>query len=71
MNVGSCQVLEYNGGPIATNIRFDKLITLRTAVENGGRLLDKKATIYYNIFDAFRILSIRCTMPPTTLSYGA
>jgi len=30
------RILEYNGGSIAINPRFDKLITsLRTAVENG------------------------------------
>jgi hypothetical protein len=34
---------------------FDKLITpLRTAVENGGTL-DKEATSYADIFDAFRL----------------
>jgi hypothetical protein len=39
------KVLEYNGGSIAINRRFDKLITsLRTAAENGKGLLDKEAT---------------------------
>jgi hypothetical protein len=34
------KVLEYNGGSIAINPRFEKLITsLRTAVENGGRFV--------------------------------
>jgi hypothetical protein len=50
------RVLEYNGGAIAINPRFDKLITsLRTAVENGEGLLDKEATSYDDIFDAFRM----------------
>jgi hypothetical protein len=35
--------------------RFDKLITsLRTAVENNGKL-DKEATSYDDIFNAFRL----------------
>jgi hypothetical protein len=35
--------------------RFDKLITsLRTAVDNEGTL-DKEATSYSDIFDAFRL----------------
>jgi hypothetical protein len=35
--------------------RFDKLITaLRTAVDN-DRTLDKEATSYNDIFDAFRL----------------
>jgi hypothetical protein len=50
------KVLEYNGGSIAINSRFEKLITsLRTAVENGEGSLDKEATSYDDIFDAFRI----------------
>jgi hypothetical protein len=45
MLVHDKKVLEYNGGSIAINPRFDKLITsLRTAVENGEGLLDKEAT---------------------------
>jgi hypothetical protein len=35
---------------------FDKLITaLRTAVENGEGRLDKDATSYDDVFDAFRL----------------
>jgi hypothetical protein len=35
--------------------KFDKLITaLRTAVDNGGTL-DKEATSYNDVFDAFRL----------------
>jgi hypothetical protein len=50
------KVLEYNGGSIAINPRFDKLITsLRTAVENGEGILDKEMTSYDDIFDAFRM----------------
>jgi hypothetical protein len=43
-------------GKIAINPdRFDKLITsLRTAVDNDG-VLDKEATSYNDIFDAFRL----------------
>ena len=48
--------LENDGGRIAINPdRFDKLITaLRTAVDNDGTL-DKEATSYNDIFDAFRL----------------
>ena len=44
------------GGTIAINPdKFDKLITsLRTAVDNDG-VLDKEATSYNDIFDAFRL----------------
>ena len=50
------KVLEYNAGSIAINPRFEKLITsLRTAVENGEGLLDKEATSYDDVFDAFRM----------------
>jgi hypothetical protein len=50
------KVLEYDGGSIAINPKFDKLITsLRTAVKNGEGLLDKEATSYDDIFDAFRM----------------
>jgi hypothetical protein len=49
-------ILEQDRGKIAINPdRFDKLITaLRTAVDNDGTL-DKKATSYNAIFDAFRL----------------
>jgi hypothetical protein len=45
-----------DGGRIAINPdRFDKLITAsRTAVDNDGTL-DKEATSYNHIFDAFRL----------------
>ena len=52
-----CNMLpEKDGGKIAINPdRFDKLITaLRTAVDNDGTL-DKEATSYNDIFDAFRL----------------
>ena len=47
---------EDDGGKIAINPdRFDKLITsLRAAVDNDG-VLDKEATSYNDIFDAFRL----------------
>ena len=53
--LGNCKMfLERDGGYIAINPKFDKLITsLRTAVENDG-VLDKEATSYDDIFDAFR-----------------
>jgi hypothetical protein len=55
--LGHCKmILENDGGRIAINPdRFDKLITaLRTAVDNDGAL-DKEATSYNDIFDAFRL----------------
>jgi hypothetical protein len=55
--LGHCKmILERDGGKIAINPdRFDKLITaLRTAVDNDGTL-DKEATSYNDIFDAFRL----------------
>jgi hypothetical protein len=55
--LGHCKmILEQDGGKIAINPdRFDKLITsLRTAVDNDGTL-DKEATSYNDIFDAFRL----------------
>ena len=43
-------------GRIMIHPRFDKLITaLRTAVENGEGKLDKEATSYDDVFDAFRL----------------
>jgi hypothetical protein len=55
--LGHCKmIMENDGGRIAINPdRFDKLITaLRTAVDNDGTL-DKEATSYNDIFDAFRL----------------
>jgi hypothetical protein len=55
--LGHCKmILEQNPGKIAIcPDRFDKLITsLRTAVDNDGTL-DKEATSYNDIFDAFRL----------------
>jgi Terminase RNaseH-like domain len=55
--LGHCKMLmEHDGGRIAINPdKFDKLITaLRTAVDNDG-VLDKEATSYNDIFDAFRL----------------
>jgi hypothetical protein len=51
------KVLEYKGGGIAFNPKFDKLITsLRTTVDkNGVGALDKEATRYNDIFDGFRL----------------
>jgi hypothetical protein len=58
--LGHCKmILENDGGRIAINPdRFDKIITaLRTAVDNDGTL-DKEATSYDDIFDAFRLAEI-------------
>jgi hypothetical protein len=55
--LGNCKILlERDGGYIAINPKkFDKLITsLRTAVEDDG-VLDKEATSYDDVFDAFRL----------------
>src|SRR6476661_4513675 len=47
-------ILEKDGGKIAINPEFDKLITaLRTAIDNDGTL-DKESSSYNDIFDAFR-----------------
>jgi hypothetical protein len=56
--LGNCKMLmERNGGYVAINPKFDKLITaLRTAVEKGGEgAMDKEATSYDDVFDAFRL----------------
>jgi hypothetical protein len=55
--LGHCKIiLERDGGKIGINPdRFDKLITsLRIAVDNDG-ILDKEATSYNDIFDAFSL----------------
>jgi hypothetical protein len=55
--LGHCKMLlERDGGRIAINpYKFDKLITsLRTAVDIDGTL-DKEATSYNYVFDAFRL----------------
>ena len=55
--LGHCKmIMENDGGRIAINPdKFDKLITaLRTAVDNDG-VLDKEATSYNDLFDAFRL----------------
>jgi hypothetical protein len=52
----SKKIVEYNQGTIAISPRFVKLITsLRTAVEKGKGTLDKDATSFDDIFDAFRL----------------
>jgi hypothetical protein len=43
-------------GYVAINPKFDKLITsLRTAVEKGEGMLDKDATSYDDVSDAFML----------------
>jgi hypothetical protein len=56
--LGNCKMfLERDGGYLAINPKkFDKLITsLRTTVEYNDGVLDKEATSYDDIFDAFRL----------------
>jgi len=49
-------LMERDGGYVAINSKFDKLITaLRTAVEKGEGMLDKEATSYDDVSDAFRL----------------
>jgi hypothetical protein len=54
--LGHCKmILENEPRKIAINPKFDKLITsVRTAVDTDGTL-DKEATSYNDIFDAFRL----------------
>jgi hypothetical protein len=54
--LGHCKmILEHDPTKIAINPKFDKLIiALRTAVDKDGTL-DKEATSYNDIFDAFRL----------------
>jgi hypothetical protein len=53
--LGHCKMILEDDGKIAINPTFDKLITsLRTAVDVDGTL-DKEATSYNDIFDAFRL----------------
>jgi hypothetical protein len=56
MMLGNCKILmEKNGGYVSINPKFTKLVTsLRTAVEEDGTL-DKEATSYDDVFDAFRL----------------
>ena len=50
------QLMEYGGGAVTINPSHTKLITsLRTAVEKGEGTLDKDATSYDDLFDAFRM----------------
>jgi hypothetical protein len=54
--LGHCKmILESEGGKRINPDKFDKLITaLRTAVDSDGTL-DKEATSYDDLFDAFRL----------------
>jgi hypothetical protein len=54
--LGHCKmILESEGGKTINPDKFDKLITaLRTAVDSDGTL-DKEATSYDDLFDAFRL----------------
>ena len=55
--LGHCKmILDTDGGKIAINPdRFNRLITaLRMAIDNDG-VLNKEATSYDDIFDAFRL----------------
>ena len=55
--LGNCKMLlEKDGGYIAVNPKVDKLITsLKTAVGQNEGVLDKEATSYDDVFDAFRL----------------
>ena len=49
-------LMERDGGFIAINPNFDKLIAaLRTATEKGELQLDKEATLHDDLFDSFRM----------------
>ena len=49
-------LMERGGDDVAINPKFDKLmVSLRTAVEEGEGVLDKEATSYDDVFDAFRL----------------
>jgi hypothetical protein len=49
-------LMEYRNGYVAIHPRYNKLITaLRTAVENSEGMLDKDATSFDDLFDAFRL----------------
>jgi hypothetical protein len=54
--LGHCKLLlESDGGHMAINERYDKLIiALRTATDQDG-MLDKESTSHNDIFDAFRL----------------
>jgi hypothetical protein len=50
------KLMEYNSGQVASNPKFDKLVTaLRTAQDKGESVLDKEQTSYDDILDAFRL----------------
>ena len=50
------ELLEYERPLVAINPKFDKLITsLRTAISDDLGKLDKEATSYDNVLDAFRL----------------
>ena len=55
--LGHCKmILENEGGRVAINPEFDKLITsLRTAVDKDGIWTKNQSTSYNDIFDAFRL----------------
>jgi hypothetical protein len=56
MLVHTKKLMEYNEGMVAINSKYNKLITsLRTAVDKGEGVLDKEATSYDDILDAFRL----------------
>jgi len=50
------KLMEYNGGQVAINPKFEKLlISLHTAYDKGEGVLDKEATSYDDILDALRL----------------
>ena len=53
------ELMEYHKGSVAIHPRHNKLITaLRTAVENGERMLDKEAISHDDLFDGFRFSAV-------------
>jgi hypothetical protein len=56
MLIHTKELLEYERPLIAINPKFDKLVTsLRTAISEDMRKLDKEVTSYDNVLDAFRL----------------
>ena len=51
-----CKEMRVQIGTSVIHPRYEKLITaLRTAVENGEKMLDKEATSHDDLFGAFRM----------------
>jgi len=56
MLIHTKELLEFEEPIVAINPKFDKLTTaLRTAISDDVGKLDKEATVYDNVLDAFRL----------------